>query len=180
MPKVLPKPLQPTEVRQPKLFDFDSQASDGRVLRITRTCSSCGVQNSLAVWRVRKDSREGTYSGLCHGCKIREQAKALNGPQHPRYKGRCLDTRGYVRVRRPQHPAASSKGYVLEHRLVMERELGRYLTSEESVHHRNGRRADNRPENLELWVGVGAQPRGIRAVDEPHCPTCTCTEHLNV
>lgn len=51
----------------------------------------------------------------------------------------------------------------LEHRVVMERMIGRSLTPDETVHHRNGDRCDNRPENLELWAN--RHPRGQRASD---------------
>jgi hypothetical protein len=70
---------------------------------------------------------------------------------------------GYAMVRLPDHPRAKTHGYVFEHILVMEELLGRSLTRDETVHHRNGVRNDNRPENLELWVKP--QPSGIRCED---------------
>jgi len=59
--------------------------------------------------------------------------------------GRFVDTNGYVRVREPEHANANSDGYILEHRLVMTAMLGRSLYPEETVHHINGIRDDNRP-----------------------------------
>jgi HNH endonuclease len=63
----------------------------------------------------------------------------------------------------PGHPRARSSGYVFEHILVLETVLGRPVADDESVHHINGVRDDNRPENLELWVKP--QPPGIRKED---------------
>lgn len=59
---------------------------------------------------------------------------------------------GYVKVYAPNHPNATKDGYVMKHTLVMEREIGRYLNSNEVVHHINHVRDDNRIENLRLMT----------------------------
>ncbi len=56
----------------------------------------------------------------------------------------------YKRACRPGHPMADKNGQICVHRLVAAEKLGRILQSNEHVHHINGDRQDNRPENLEV------------------------------
>lgn len=68
---------------------------------------------------------------------------------------RTIDPRGYVLIFHPTHPHADCRGYIYEHRLIMEQHIGRYLTNREVVHHKNGNKTDNRIENLQLLTKEG-------------------------
>lgn len=70
---------------------------------------------------------------------------------------------GYPRLRSKDHPNRTKGGWIFEHTLVMSEMIGRPLAKGESVHHKNGIRHDNRPENLELWRTH--QPKGVRVSD---------------
>ena len=102
----------------------------------------------------RRADRNGGDPG---GAEPKRRCTAAIGDRH------TLAT-GYVRVKiGHEHPRAYASGWILEHILVMEEKLGRRLLPGENVHHINGRRDDNRPENLELWVTM--QPAGQRPSD---------------
>jgi len=74
--------------------------------------------------------------------------------------------RGYRKVMAKEHPRADRDGYILEHRLVMEEHLGRYLEPEEVVHHINGVRDDNRIENLQLRSSRADHGHGHEQIDD--------------
>lgn len=73
--------------------------------------------------------------------------------------GRRKTSEGYIYVYSPKHPFRADGNYVMEHRLVMEASLGRYLTPTEVVHHKNGNKKDNKIENLELLASRGEHTR---------------------
>lgn len=65
--------------------------------------------------------------------------------------GRWLHPDGYVGIKVPPgHHLRQAHGYAFEHQLVAEQMIGRRLRDDEVVHHKNGVRNDNRPENLEV------------------------------
>lgn len=97
---------------------------------------------------------KGTHNCLGHVVNHETRMKisaALKGALSYRWKGGRWKSRGYLNVYRPDHPHASPRGYVREHRLVMEAHLGRILLPSEVVHHINGICDDNRIENLMLF-----------------------------
>jgi len=107
--------------------------------------------------------RSSATRGYCNAHYIRLlKGKALDTPLRKRVgngKGsRWKDKHGYVQVVLP-----GCRGRIAEHRLVMEKHLGRNLLPNESVHHKNGIKDDNRIKNLELWIST--QPSGQRVED---------------
>lgn len=136
-----------------------------------RTCAECGREYAPSSGHLRCP-RCRSHDVCSCGRRKRIEAKVckvctrFDMEFNANWKGgRTRHVRGYIAVRVAAHPRVgdSSHGYVFEHILVMEELLGRYLLPDESVHHRNGVRSDNRPENLELWVRP--HPPGIRADD---------------
>lgn len=80
-----------------------------------------------------------------------------SGPRNPNWKGgRSIASTGYVLIRvGVGHHLADVRGYAYEHRLVAELVLGRRLRDGEIVHHRDGNKINNAPENIEVVESIG-------------------------
>lgn len=90
------------------------------------------------------------YNYCSMSCRNTHYSVIRRGENNFKWKGGRTTSNGYIYILNPSHPNASIKGYVAEHRFVMEKKIGRYLTREEVVHHINHNKTDNRSENLEL------------------------------
>lgn len=116
------------------------------------------------------DCTEKAWSlGYCrtHHMRFKKYGDPKAGVWHSRRQGEGKEWHegpgGYVVRYDPQSPHNTSGRHVYQHRQVMGEILGRPLRPGENVHHKNGNRKDNRPENLELWTS--GQPSGQRIQD---------------
>lgn len=106
--------------------------------------------------RAKKQHRINPNYGM-KGKHVSEETKrkmsaAQKGEKAYCWKGgRCKTVAGYIIIKKEEHPLSNCMGYVVEHRLVMEKHLGRYLKQTEIVHHINEILDDNRLENLQLF-----------------------------
>jgi hypothetical protein len=120
-------------------------------------CAECGQE---ILPRARRD-KPGFYQPKKY-CSLKCVGRAAHKRQLDKARGRYIDKHGYVLLTNRR----SDSGYQQpEHRFVMEQMLSRKLLLHETVHHKNGIRHDNRPENLELWTA--RHGRGQRVSDLP-------------
>jgi hypothetical protein len=116
------------------------------------SCELCGGEFSGPYWHIK---RRRFCSPKCAGLAQRPALAA-------KAKG-SIDKHGYVILSRLNSEGDNPSYQQPEHRRVMEKAIGRKLGKYETVHHKNGRRHDNRLENLELWSS--RHPKGQRAAD---------------
>lgn len=111
------------------------------------------------------------------GIPMRPRLEALQIARDQRMGGHSFNWKGgrklwknrYWYLYKPDHPNANSRGYLLEHRYVMSEKIGRALKDGEVVHHRDGDRSNNHPDNLQLMLSGGRYKyHGVPV----YCPNC--------
>lgn len=109
---------------------------------VRKVCARCGLEMVL------KPSQSARLY-CSRACDTAAKTKRPTGRFH---NGRPVlrNFQGYLTVYEPSHPSCNGRHRVLEHRLVMERIVGRILRRDEQVDHINGDKEDNRPENLQV------------------------------
>ena len=134
--------------------------------KITRTCNTCGIAFELPVWAgpTKERPRQGLYCS--RDCKNKGVSKRVSRP----LGGKCISNSGYVMVRVERAwdhgKRKQTSGYKAEHRIIVEAEIGRKLTKDEQVHHKNGNKQDNSPENLELLTNSEHQRKHGNAITQ--------------
>ena len=115
-----------------------------RNTEVFHKCRECGKERWIAKYGLQRP----TFTGLCAKC-----VKGLSRNGGRRY-GQHITKEGYMLVRvypdDSRFPMTQKSGYVKRSRLVMANHLGRLLSRDEQVHHKNGNKGDDRIENLEL------------------------------
>ena len=115
-----------------------------------RFCVVCGKQIERP--RFRTPLHRSTCGIICRNRLIAKTRTNwnLSGANNPAWKGGIKKDQGYVYVMKKNHPKRNKAGYVKRANLIMEKMIGRMLKKDEMVHHRDGNRANDNPENLRL------------------------------
>jgi len=124
----------------------------GRLMVLKKVPKPEGLKNTNAHWLCKCDC--GSEPKIINGKSLRRgitkscRCRMKNGKLWK--NGTKMDSRGYILLRKPEHPNADKSKYVPEHVYVMSEHIGRPLRKGEQIHHRNGIRDDNSIDNLEL------------------------------
>jgi len=129
-----------------------------KVLHYIFECNICHIEFTRKASYFRKSQKQTKNSCCFHNIQCKSKwivtlnNFAKKGNNHNSWNGgKRKNPQGYIMIYSPNHPAAI-RNYVAEHRLIMEKQIGRLLTPNDIVHHINENKTDNNIENLELMT----------------------------
>lgn len=160
------RPLPPPAPTEQRCHGCKQTLNLSAFAKNQKMCRQCrkeryAINNYSAGKRCRdcnKPQVNTAMTGQCNQCRAAEKRRNAKETRYINAQGYAVLTGHY------DHPNRQQRGQILEHVFVMAQKLGRPLVTGENVHHINGVRDDNRPENLELWSR--SQPPGQRIADK--------------
>jgi len=123
-----------------------------------KECLYCGKEYLVEKARIEKAK---CCSKECFN-KFRKDNPDYSGDNNYNWKGK-IKRSGYWYIKDLKHPNGGKQNYIAEHRIVMEKKLGRYLDKKEIVHHKDGDKENNNVDNLELCESRGKHSRDQHA-----------------
>lgn len=145
----------PSDAKRYKTCSLQCRGERSSKLYTKKVPKECEVCGDVFEVKPSHEANRFTCSESCKYIRLQDHLRGLSGKgnQSVNWKGgKFVSPSGYVFVYAPDNPMANSRGYVREHRLVMSNSLGRPLTDEEIVHHKDENKKNNDLSNLEIMT----------------------------
>lgn len=161
-----------------------SQLTNGSEAKVILVCDTCKYETTTTWHNYIQYQRKRGWTGAtsCQKCAVKltsannkgkkrdisiaRRNSIRRGKEHPSWKGgRYVASDGYIMIKDPSIPTNGWKAYRKEHILIMEKTIGRRLTKDEVIHHKNGDKQDNQLSNLWLTNQKGHREAHISLQD---------------